>query len=121
MAKALEGLRVIDFTVWFQGPVAAQYLADFGAEVIKVEPEIDVNAYDKASALYAKGAALWNLRLEGFDSADVAMKYFNKSIEVFETAEAYTARGQLKVQISKMPQGLEDYNRAIEIKPEFSS
>lgn len=37
MAKALEGIRVIDFTVWFQGPVCAQYLADFGAEVIKVE------------------------------------------------------------------------------------
>jgi crotonobetainyl-CoA:carnitine CoA-transferase CaiB-like acyl-CoA transferase len=36
-AKALDGLRVIDLTVWFQGPVAAQYLADFGAEVIKVE------------------------------------------------------------------------------------
>lgn len=37
MAKALAGIRVIDFTVWFQGPVSAQYLADFGAEVIKVE------------------------------------------------------------------------------------
>jgi crotonobetainyl-CoA:carnitine CoA-transferase CaiB-like acyl-CoA transferase len=37
VAKALEGIRVIDFTVWFQGPVSAQYLADFGAEVIKVE------------------------------------------------------------------------------------
>ena len=37
MASALEGIRVIDLTVWFQGPVAAQHLADFGAEVIKVE------------------------------------------------------------------------------------
>ncbi len=37
MATALEGIRVIDLTVWFQGPVAAQYLADFGAEVIHVE------------------------------------------------------------------------------------
>lgn len=37
MTKALAGIRVIDFTVWFQGPVSAQYLADFGAEVIKVE------------------------------------------------------------------------------------
>jgi glutaryl-CoA transferase len=37
MASALTGIRVIDLTVWFQGPVAAQHLADFGAEVIKVE------------------------------------------------------------------------------------
>ncbi len=37
MANALDGIRVIDLTVWFQGPVAAQHLADFGAEVIKVE------------------------------------------------------------------------------------
>ena len=37
MTRALEGIRVIDLTVWFQGPVSAQYLADFGAEVIKVE------------------------------------------------------------------------------------
>jgi len=33
----LEGIRVIDLTVWFQGPVAGQHLADFGAEVVHVE------------------------------------------------------------------------------------
>jgi crotonobetainyl-CoA:carnitine CoA-transferase CaiB-like acyl-CoA transferase len=37
MTTALTGLRVIDLTMWFQGPVAAQHLADFGAEVIHVE------------------------------------------------------------------------------------
>ncbi|MBK7170196.1 MAG: CoA transferase [Gammaproteobacteria bacterium] len=37
MTRALEGIRVIDLTVWFQGPVSAQFLADFGADVIKVE------------------------------------------------------------------------------------
>ncbi len=37
MRAALDGIRVIDLTVWFQGPVAAQHLADFGAEVIHVE------------------------------------------------------------------------------------
>jgi crotonobetainyl-CoA:carnitine CoA-transferase CaiB-like acyl-CoA transferase len=34
---ALDGIRVVDLTVWFQGPVAGQHLADFGAEVIHVE------------------------------------------------------------------------------------
>jgi crotonobetainyl-CoA:carnitine CoA-transferase CaiB-like acyl-CoA transferase len=33
----LQGVRIIDLTVWFQGPVAGQHLADFGAEVIHVE------------------------------------------------------------------------------------
>lgn len=37
MAAALDGIRVIDLTIWFQGPVSSQFLADFGAEVIKVE------------------------------------------------------------------------------------
>lgn len=36
-ARALEGIRVVELTVWFQGPVTGQHLADFGAEVIKVE------------------------------------------------------------------------------------
>lgn len=37
MAGALDGVRVIDLTMWFQGPVAAQHLADLGAEVIHFE------------------------------------------------------------------------------------
>jgi len=34
---ALEGMRIIDFSHVYQGPVGTQLLADFGADVIKVE------------------------------------------------------------------------------------
>lgn len=34
----LEGMRIVSFCHWLQGPAALQYLADLGAHVVRVEP-----------------------------------------------------------------------------------
>jgi crotonobetainyl-CoA:carnitine CoA-transferase CaiB-like acyl-CoA transferase len=38
--EPLAGIRVVDMTIAVQGPAAGLYLADMGAEVIKVEPPL---------------------------------------------------------------------------------
>ena len=40
MSTPLEGLRVVEMTIAVQGPVAGLYLADMGAEVLKIEPPL---------------------------------------------------------------------------------
>jgi crotonobetainyl-CoA:carnitine CoA-transferase CaiB-like acyl-CoA transferase len=37
MTDAFSGVRILDFTQLEQGPSATQVLADFGADVIKIE------------------------------------------------------------------------------------
>jgi len=37
MKMPLEGCRVLDWTIWQQGPLASMMLGDLGAEVIKIE------------------------------------------------------------------------------------
>ncbi len=40
MPMPLDGVRVIDWTIWQQGPVASLMLGDLGADVIKIEERV---------------------------------------------------------------------------------
>jgi len=61
MPMPLEGLRVIDWTIWQQGPVASAMLGDLGAEVIKLEskdggdPSFDQLGLARSGIMFAAG------------------------------------------------------------------
>ena len=38
MAGPMEGIKVVELGVWVAGPAAGGILADWGAEVVKIEP-----------------------------------------------------------------------------------
>jgi len=64
MTMPLDGIRVIDWTIWQQGPVCSVMLGDLGAEVIKVEERVGGDP--------GRGV----LRAQGLDLSDRPNFYF---------------------------------------------
>ena len=98
---ALQGIRVIDFTRMLAGPYSTQQLADFGAEVIKVETPVtgddsrhytttalagecafylSTNRNKKSITLDLKTAAGREVALALIAGADIVMENFSNGV-----------------------------------------
>ena len=79
----LAGLTVLDISSFIAGPAAATTLADFGADVIKIEPpgEGDPHRHNYKSPNYPQGARQVNFpwQLEGRLKRSIALDLKNDS------------------------------------------
>src|SRR5690606_9538164 len=58
MSKPLKGIRVIEMGQLIAGPFATKMLAEFGAEVIKIEPPVKGDPLRKWRLLH-EGTSVW--------------------------------------------------------------
>jgi formyl-CoA transferase len=98
--RALDGLRIIDFSHVFQGPVGMQLLGDFGADVIKIErpdsgdwsrswgpfigntslPFVSLNRNKRCVALNLKVPAAKDILIALVKTADVLVHNFRPGV-----------------------------------------
>jgi crotonobetainyl-CoA:carnitine CoA-transferase CaiB-like acyl-CoA transferase len=118
--KALEGVRVVDFSHFIAGPFATMILADMGAEVIKVEaPDRgdDLRRYPPVNAELKQGAPfLWTNRNKRSIAIDL------KSSQGIEVARELIAHADVVVEnfsTGVMARFGLDYESCRKIKPEI--
>ena len=98
MAKPLSGLRVLDLTLARAGPVAVRLLADWGADVIRVEPPATTSSQDvtgqrtgsddqnlhrnkRSFSLNLKTEAGYSLFLKLLATADILVENFRAEVK----------------------------------------
>jgi crotonobetainyl-CoA:carnitine CoA-transferase CaiB-like acyl-CoA transferase len=118
--KALDGIRVVDFTHFIAGPLATMILADMGAEVIKIEAPgrgDDFRQYPPVDADLKHGAPfLWTNRNKRSVVLDL------KSPQGLEVVRDLIATADVVVEnfsTGVMQRLGLDYDSCCEIKPEI--
>lgn len=97
MAGPLEGIRVVDWTIWQQGPVASAMLADLGADVIKLESR---DGGDPGRGLVAiQGSEVpANFYFEGLNRGKQSIALDLKQPEAVEIVHRLVAKSDVFVQ-----------------------
>jgi crotonobetainyl-CoA:carnitine CoA-transferase CaiB-like acyl-CoA transferase len=84
MAGALDGVRVIDFGQYIAGPLAAMFLADHGADVIRVDPPGGPRWDTPANATWNRGKRSIVLDLKRDDDRRIAERLIASADIVIE-------------------------------------
>jgi crotonobetainyl-CoA:carnitine CoA-transferase CaiB-like acyl-CoA transferase len=83
--RALDGLKVLDFTWAYAGPAATRYLADYGATVIRVESAKKLDALRTVGPFKDGHAGIE--RSGGFSNANVGKYGLSLNLSVSEARE----------------------------------
>jgi crotonobetainyl-CoA:carnitine CoA-transferase CaiB-like acyl-CoA transferase len=75
----LEGLRVLDFGQYIAGPMTAMYLADYGADVIRVDPPGGPRHQTAANATWNRGKRSIVLDLKSADDLRIALQLVDQA------------------------------------------
>lgn len=75
----LEGVRVLDFGQYIAGPMTAMYLADYGADVIRVDPPGGPRHRTAANATWNRGKRSIVLDLKSGDDARTALRLVDQA------------------------------------------
>ena len=103
----LEGVKVVELGTLIAGPFCARLLAEFGAEVIKIEPPGVGDPLRKWRALY-KGTSLW-WRVQARNKKSVTLDLKRaEAQEIAPTCVSQHAARQIPAAAHDLPQVAED-------------
>ncbi|HLI06786.1 MAG TPA: CoA transferase [Ktedonobacteraceae bacterium] len=80
----LNGIRVIDFGQYIAGPLASGLLADYGADVVRVDPPGGPSFHTPANATWNRGKRSMVLDLKNSGENDIARRLIEHADVVVE-------------------------------------